>query len=237
MTAMNAWISKDAVAIATDTYCHRTLDEKRTAINYMTKIYQLPHLKACFTNQGLRDLGLHLYNFIQTEVVAKDFESLIQYVKLYFTIDGFYEDLPYNKIGNVFIYGFNDSTQEMEVVKVSFDEFRFTVVEQLGIGYFKGGDEHFRIFKPQTKDGKIDEFTIKLKWYNLEEAVNSLRLVMEYQKIDDELNDEKIVGIGGEIQITLLTLKGGFFVSETFMLQRFDDFETKYLEMLVNDLG
>ena len=83
MSVMNVYYSKSAIVIATDTFSHLKLNSQVIPVNFVSKVFQLPQFKCCFSVQGALKLAMRYFEFAQMKVTAKDFKSLIYiYIRL-----------------------------------------------------------------------------------------------------------------------------------------------------------
>ena len=228
MSAMNVWVTKDLIAITTDTYCHfKTDNGEEIPVNFISKVYQIPQHKSCFTNQGMRDFGMRYFNFVQTEVKAQDISTLISYTRNHFTIEDFYLERPVDKIGTIFVFGLNDLTNRLEVYKIYFDEQRKINVSQLG----ENIEPYFTICKPELKRGDLATTVDNSNLSSFENAIPSLINIMKVQKEDDDLDNFNKVGIGGHIQLTIINNHDNYFSMQTSFIHKFDDYDTMYQNM------
>ena len=149
MSAMNVYASNNDIFIVTDTYCHfKDESMNEVPLNFVTKVFVLPHLNCCFCSQGIGEFALAYFTFIQRKVIAIDIESLVDFTKSFFSLQHISELIrSQDNLGTIFLFGLNNSIQKLETYKIWFDTKKLKV-EKL---YILDDDLDRRIIcKPST---------------------------------------------------------------------------------------
>jgi len=218
MTAFNAWLTNEKYIIATDTLCGQTTHYGKIYRNFLTKVYHLPQYKCCFTSQGLRDFGLELFVYIQKEVKALAYTSLLESIKN-FKISETYADMPPNELGTVFIFGLNNETDRLGMSKIYFDSEGSIIIEEI----LNNIDGHNKLYKPQHKNIDFEVIGKHLNWENTGDIYDSLIFITKEQKkaFDSDANPF----IGGQIEITTMEYSNNFYSTFTEIAYDFEDYE------------
>jgi hypothetical protein len=216
MSSMNVYLSENKILIATDTYCHKKENEKEQPINFVSKVFYLPQHKTVFACQGLAEFGLSFFAFVQRKAVASDLSSLLFYTKCFFNKNYLPPELRHLNPGTLFFFGLNDKSNKLECHKLLFDE-----NSQLQLTYIPAPNV---IRKPDIDN--FEERWNSLYWNDLDAQCTSLVQLTIWQKEDDSLLEEdKKIGIGGEVQLTILEKTDDTFYIETQNIFRFPDYE------------
>lgn len=209
MTALNYSLRKDQVILSMDTL---VCDEKLMPINFMTKIFTLPHINCIIGGVGYRDLILDLYNYTQTQLVAKDVTLLNREIAKKLEVLG-QEYKDSDSYSAIYIFGYNSSENVYE-----------------GYAYRQKNDfkseklEYLRACRPGIDTKKIDEL---LEQYGDDEISLFTDLMIEQKNSQEHLPINEKTKIGGEVQLCILNCTG----VTTITTHRFDDYDEKYYEM------
>lgn len=216
MSAINAWISNNKFIIATDTLCQMNTKYGNVARNFVTKVYHIPQYKCCFSSQGLRDLGLEFFNFTQTDVRANNLETLLNFSKK-FKLSTKYDEVSFTQIGTIFLFGYNENSNKLEVYKSYFDENRNIHFEKS----FNDIDDYNIMIKPSVG---LDYELIKdeLKWNNFDDIKQSLIKITIEQKRGFDRNCDPF--IGGQIELNIIEYSNNIYSAYTEIIYTFEDY-------------
>jgi len=214
VSALDFVLSPKEVIIATDTLS-RTKDGK--SLNFVSKIFPLPHLKSVICGTGSLNLMVDWFSFVQRQVIGKDITILDKIAPT--ELKKIFNKYEFDGEVTSTIYHFGYSKKENRFIGLAYRSTNDFVSERLsdGIGIKPYGEEikDFTL-QQQTKDKGI---------------VDSLIEIMKKQReIDESKKLEENVGIGGEIHF--LILKENMQVM--WGCYTFSDYDKTFNQMLKN---
>jgi|GEM_PF-941135 len=214
MTGLIYMVYPEKIYVMMDTLC--TCGDSKKPFNYASKIYLLPHLKTIMCGTGQVDIIRYWYNFIQNNIMAKNFNYLIK--KAPSVLLDIWKNYKNKEDLSVTIYHFGYDKSNKKFVGYAFrstNDFKAQKIEN-GFG-----------FKPELP--KKEE----LSDIDIGEQTNYIDVLKEIFKRMKERDDKKEisekVGIGGEIQLAIYDKPNSIHF---LTIYKFSDFEEKFTEML-----
>lgn len=220
MTAFNAILTGNTFYIATDTLCTMKTKYGTVPKNTITKMYHIPQYLCCFTSQGLRDFGLQLFVFIQSEVKAQDLISLIEYCEKNFKISSQYDEIEPSEIGTIFLFGVNLLKKKLECYKLFFNENRILIAEKLP-DVDGGGLKH--ITKPSHPNLNHQDIINNSKIETLNDVSKFFIKITEAQKFVFDQEAEPF--IGGSIEQTIINFENDNYYTSSEIIHNFKDYK------------
>ncbi len=210
MTALNYILLPDQVYIAMDTLAS---SEQKEPLSYFTKIFQVPHLKGVICGTGCSQIILDWYNFIQTQVIAKDIfllnnfatEKLLEISAKYPQMSATIYHFGYNEKEECF-YGFAfRSTKKYEIEKLVY-----------GIGIKPPDELDLKYCQELIIEKRLPQ--VFIEYITMQKAIDQ-----------NKPKDERL-GIGGEVIYLVMNCN----VQYLTVCYRFDDYNDLFQQMLIN---
>ncbi|WP_149244310.1 hypothetical protein [Dyadobacter sp. 32] len=109
MSAIIGILYDQMVKIGADTYAHQPFqvgDKLARHHNFSSKVFLLPHIRSAFACTGMQRFGNLFYEFVQTAVVGKDINCILNLDMTLF--DGFVKTRESQLVyGHIYAYGFD----------------------------------------------------------------------------------------------------------------------------------
>ncbi|MHA1148948.1 MAG: hypothetical protein ACTSR8_11980 [Promethearchaeota archaeon] len=214
MTALIYHYERDLVFIAMDSLA---LDEQKNPFKYVTKFYILPHLNCIVCGTGLFRMITKWIDFVQNSMIFKDVIDLNKQTPTDLRKISNELELPDN--GSSTIYHFGVDAKDKRMVAYAYRSKNLYKSEELiyGLG-----------IKPDYEN----VIQIALESIKKEGLINGSVEIIKYLKnIDDNLDLESRLGIGGEIHSVLLSKEGKYSIETIY---RFSDYDNTFSKMLKN---
>ncbi|MHA1336483.1 MAG: hypothetical protein ACTSPW_12155 [Promethearchaeota archaeon] len=214
MTALIYIYKNDMVCLAMDSL---SVDEDKRPLKYVTKFFLLPHLQSIICGTGSLDLVMKWFEFVQNSIVVKNVVDLNNYVQSYLKKLSDKLNLPINQSSTIYHFGVDKINDEI-------------------VGYAYRSENSFKSEK------LIYSFGIKPNYEDIAQKAIDLitqkgiipgiiAIITQLKEMDEKLELEQQVGIGGEIHFIILD-KSGKYTVET--IHQFSDYEYTFFEMLDN---
>lgn len=218
MTGLIAWMVDDQVTIAMDTLASYT---DHTPFKIVSKIMPILHTRSVLCPFGDLELGLSLYQYVQSSILSYDIRTLVSNLEkgMQSFLDCFIKTHNRAPNGSIFFFGYDRTDNKYRGFVFRVNEGTFVLDEEP-----KG-----LIVKPPT--GVIDkESLLPLFPFDLNNVPGSLYCgICKMKVIDDSKNLDDRVGIGGQVQIAVLS-KDGYQLSTLEM----QDFRETFNETCAN---
>ncbi|WP_298709769.1 hypothetical protein [uncultured Chitinophaga sp.] len=228
MSAINAYLTDDFVVIATDTLAHYKSETAVIPKNFISKTFNLPQFNCCFTIRGYVALGMTFYHYLNEQVIANDVETVLQVVKASFFNTLPMDDYPNSHIGTINLFGYSRASRTLQGYQLT--------VTKAGIECSQRKKNEFILWPSAEGINDIIETFASSENPRSEEYFQQLMTaLLERQKAaDQELPLNLQVGIGGQIQFSLLVKNeaGTSTIYRTQMIHDFNDFESTYIRAL-----
>ncbi len=210
MTALIYRLKNDIVWLAMDSL---SVDEDNRPIKYVSKFFLLPHLQCIICGTGNLNLVVKWFEFIQNSLVFKNVVDLNTHVQVQLKKISDELNNPINQSSTIYHFGVDKKNNKIVGFayrsKNSYKSEK--LIQSLGIKpRFEGGAQI--IVQKGIISGIVD-------------------IITRLKEMDENLELEQQVGIGGEIHLVVLDKSGKYSV-ET--IHQFSDHEQKFSEMLEN---
>ncbi|MGN7885413.1 hypothetical protein [Dyadobacter sp. 22481] len=224
MSSVIGILFDDVVKIGTDTYAHQPYQLGDVYVrhhNFCSKIFQLPQLRSVFASTGSQLLGNLFYEFVQTRLVGKDINCLLNIDPKVFREFVISRQVT-QVFGHIYAYGFDFITGKFcgSYLYFSTEEAEWSwhnLTSNSG-----SGDPHYVVNPP------VDDLFCKLerdypdKDLTADEFVVAAIRLQRHEDLARDLGTQ--VGIGGEIILTTLGFNSsGNFVIGTEIVYVFPD--------------
>lgn len=203
--------------IATDTLAHIKDPTGIIPTNFTSKTTYLPQFKLCYALQGFSVLNQLVFCFATEIAKAVDITGFIDCLDKTFLqyISKHLDLFPISCIGTLYLFGYSDSAGGMRTYKIIVEKTAIEVNELAGWGL---------LIKPEL----LQTDYISVAEANKDDDISLMIELMTLQRKEDaeyELKD--MVGIGGQLQITIFQFReeSQLLMFNSFMAYTFDDFE------------
>lgn len=215
MTALIYIYKKDVVWLAMDSLA---LDDNKRPLKYASKFFLLPHLQCIVCGTGVLELLIKWFDFIQNSMVFENVVALNRHVQNHLKRISDELNIPINESSTIYHFGVDKITKEI----VGFAYRSSNSYESEKLIYSMG-------IKPDYED--IVQKAIDLI---AEKGIipGIVAIVTGLKEIDDKLELEQRVGIGGEIHLVVLEKNGLYTVK---IIHQFSDYKQGFSEMLENE--
>jgi len=214
MTALIYIYKNDMVYLAMDSL---SVDEDKRPLKYISKIFLLPHLQCIICGTGMLDLVINWVDFVQKSMVFKNVLDLNRHVQDHLKNVSDELNIPINKSSTIYHFGIDKINNEM----VGFAYRSKNSYESEKLIYSLGIKPNYEDVAQQAMDIIVEKGII----------LGIVSIITQLKKIDENLELEQQVGIGGEIHLVTLDKNGKYYV-ET--IHQFSDYEQRFSEMLDN---
>lgn len=216
MTALDFVIQDDAVVVAMDTLSLRAVDHK--PYKMVTKFMPIPHMNSLICGTGNMGAVIDWFSWVEKNVIANGIYQLDRITRQ--VIKEFMQEHNGDNLCTIYQFGLHE-------LDGKFHGYAYRSTDD-----FEGEEIHGLRVKPPdaflSPDGTVDLSPYAPEGATIQEI---LKNIMHRQKeYDDSLNVEDRLGIGGIIQIVILSKDR--IVIENY--EYFDDFESTHIEMLKN---
>ena len=217
MTALDFVIQDNAVVVAMDTLSLRAVDHK--PYKMVTKFMPIPHMNSLICGTGNMGAIIDWFSWVEKNVIANGIYQLDKITRQ--VIKEFMQKHNGDNSCTIYQFGLHEIDGKFHGYAYrSANDFESEEIQQ---GMAVKPPDAFL-----TSDGTMDLSSYMSEGSTMQEILSN---IMHRQKeYDDNLNIDDRLGIGGIIQIVILS-KDKITIEN---YKYFDDFESTYIEMLKN---
>lgn len=214
MTALIYIYKNDRVCLAMDSLA---LDGDKHPLKYVSKFILLPHLQCLICGTGRLDLVIKWFEFVQNSVVFKNVVDLNRHVQGH--LKKISDELNIPTIKSSTIYHFGVDKLNNEIIGYAYRSENSYESEEL---------IHSIGIKPNYEDIAHRAIAL-LKQEGIIPGI--IAIIALLKEIDEKLELEQKIGIGGEIHLVVLDRNGKYSVETIY---QFSDYEQVFSKMLEN---
>jgi len=202
------------VCVAMDSLC---VDEDKRPLKYISKFILLPHLQCIICGTGMQELATKWFGFVQNSMVFKNVVDLDRHVQGHLKKISDELNIPINQTSTIYHFGVDKINDKM-----------------VGFAY--------RSENSYESEKLIHGFGIRPNYEDIALKVTDLitqkgiilgivNIISQLKEMDENLELEQQVGIGGEIHLVVLDKSGKYSVKS---IHQFSDYDQDFSEMLEN---